>query len=841
MSKENHQSTIESNMMRKLDFNHLLKSIVRLKTEDREGVGFIISKEGHILTNAHILEGNLFCYGNLHQDNHLIKFHLIDFEDFEQADICILKAEEVKEYIPLEFSKEPLNVGQTVFTIGNPRNLGMSLSKGFVSQIKSDHIQLDMTLNPGNSGGPVFDEQGYVVGMISYLLKDVQGLGFAVSLESIHRYVDRLGLFQDKLFLSSTTLQKPLVIDHSFYESIKDINHKLIHIIKRPIYRIIIGVTLLILTSLVIVLTMVNSVSFVYQGEVIKKITGFTGYDISNVLPEINAQGQIFEGWYLDEALTEKYHAFEIQKSDIVLYPKFVDVDKSYAIHFETNGGLAMDSKYTHDLLKADLPNPLKEDFIFTEWFLDEDLTQKVNDDILLSDVTLYAGWILDIYDFTENDSHITIDLYRGDQLYIEIPSIILQKPVTEIGSRAFERVNATEITIPDTVEVIYDSAFNQMMNVRRIHISPNSKLHTIHNLAFQMGKESFVKELYIPPLVGFIGDFYSFSENFEAYNVDSNNAYYASLNGVLYDHSMTKLISYPSGKKDINYEVIESVKTFGNHPFFENVFMEILSFHPDSMLTMLPQHTFENMTSLSSITLPPKLEIIDPYFSSYQGFKSLDEIIISEDNLYFRTEDNILYDKDMTAIYLVASQNTGVFYIPNTIESIKSYAFNNSHLFDIYIPSSVIDIMYDAFKGAINISNYSVDLENPMYMDLDGVLFSKDLLKLIAFPPDRTGTYIIPKEVKTIGENAFYYTRLEIVRFEEGSQAFSIEYHAFTSSNLKEVYIPKSVMIVSYLAFAMYPGMDIYVEHNEKPSGWHEGWTVSVNTVTWGYENIYG
>lgn len=47
--------------------------------------------------------------------------------------------------------------------------------------------------------------------------------------------------------------------------------------------------------------------------------------------------------------------------------------------------------------------------------------------------------------------------------------------------------------------------------------------------------------------------------------------------------------------------------------------------------------------------------------------------------------------------------------------------------------------------------------------------------------------------------------------------------------------------MIVSYLAFAMYPGMDIYVEHNEKPSGWHEGWTVSVNTVTWGYENIYG
>ena len=65
---------------------------------------------------------------------------------------------------------------------------------------------------------------------------------------------------------------------------------------------------------------------------------------------------------------------------------------------------------------------------------------------------------------------------------------------------------------------------------------------------------------------------------------------------------------------------------------------------------------------------------------------------------------------------------------------SIKSYAFTNSQLSDIYIPSSTIDIIYDAFKGAKNIYNFHVDLENPLYIDVDGVLMTKDLSKLVAF-----------------------------------------------------------------------------------------------------------
>ena len=135
----NHKS-ISTNLVNtsteKLDFEYLLNSIVRLTTEDKEGVGFIISKEGHILTNAHILDGSLFCYGYLHNDTRPIKFNLIDFDDPEQLDVCILKPEGNRNYTPLKFSSKNPMVGQTVFTIGNPRNLGMSLSKGFVSQIK---------------------------------------------------------------------------------------------------------------------------------------------------------------------------------------------------------------------------------------------------------------------------------------------------------------------------------------------------------------------------------------------------------------------------------------------------------------------------------------------------------------------------------------------------------------------------------------------------------------------------------------------------------------------------------------------------------------------------------
>lgn len=174
----------------RFDFEELSKSMVLLKTENTEGVGFIISKEGHVLTNAHVLDGNSFCYGQLVGKTKIMEFNVVaDGEPFSM-DICLLEPSEPQEFIPMDFSKDDVSIGQTVYTIGNPKGLGLSLSKGFISQIKDMQIQLDMTVNPGNSGGPVLNENGKVIGMISYLLKDVQGLGFAVNLKAINKFLE---------------------------------------------------------------------------------------------------------------------------------------------------------------------------------------------------------------------------------------------------------------------------------------------------------------------------------------------------------------------------------------------------------------------------------------------------------------------------------------------------------------------------------------------------------------------------------------------------------------------------------------------------------------------------
>lgn len=836
----NHKS-ISTNLVNtsteKLDFEYLLNSIVRLTTEDKEGVGFIISKEGHILTNAHILDGSLFCYGYLQNDTRPIKFNLIDFDDPEQLDVCILKPEGTKIYTPLKFSSKNPMVGQTVFTIGNPRNLGMSLSKGFVSQIKSNQLQLDMTLNPGNSGGPVFDEEGFVVGMISYILKDVHGLGFAVSLQGITNYVHRLGLSFDKIFLSTTTLSNHLLVDDSFYARV----NKVKHIIKRPLYIALTSFIILVSISLIIVLSLNKTMTFIYQGEVIREINGFIGRNISNELPVLEESGKIFDGWYTNPEFTTKFDGEKIPGMDITLYPKFNDQSSNYFITFETNGGEPIATITANEQILTNLPIPKKEGHIFTQWFIDESLTNPYIEMSNSSDITLYAEWILEIYDFTENIEYITIDSYHGDELYIEIPGFINQKPVTHIGNEAFTRISAIEVTLPDTLEVIGDFAFAYMANVQKIKISSTSELKTIGKFAFVMDKTSNITELYIPPKVNFIGETSNYSQNFESFIVDDLNTTYASIDGVLYNKELTQLINYPSGKKDASFEVIASVISFDKRPFAENMNLQQLSFHEESSLKILPSQVFENIFNLKTLYLPPNLQIMDPYVAGYQGFLSLENIFISEANEYFKAVDHILYDIDMESIYLVASKKSGILNIPTTVTSIKSYAFTNSQLSDIYIPSSTIDIIYDAFKGAKNIYNFHVDLENPLYIDVDGVLMTKDLSKLVAFPPARSGNYVVPKEVKTIGESSFFNTGLEIVKFEEGSLIFSIEYHAFTSPNLEEVYIPNTVMIVSYLTFAMHPGMTIYVQHEEKPSGWRDGWASTSNTIIWGYTDIYG
>jgi serine protease Do len=150
------------------------------------GSGFIMSKEGYILTNNHVVEGA----GQ-------IKVKLAGGKEFEgkvvgrdpKTDLALVKIEGNADLQPLKLgNSDDLKVGNWVVAVGSPFGLEQTVTAGIVSAkgrvIGSgpydNYIQTDASINPGNSGGPLINLQGEVVGINTAILASGQGIGFAI-------------------------------------------------------------------------------------------------------------------------------------------------------------------------------------------------------------------------------------------------------------------------------------------------------------------------------------------------------------------------------------------------------------------------------------------------------------------------------------------------------------------------------------------------------------------------------------------------------------------------------------------------------------------------------------
>jgi len=172
------------------------------------GTGFIIKHDNEfiILSNSHVVVtngvGNKDIYATLYNSDERHPLDLISFD--ESLDIAILKFRDYPVATSLEFSDSmELRYGQTVYSIGNSMGYGLSLSKGIISvplvNIKYSEnerlmIQTDIGLNRGGSGGPLFDENGKVVGMMTFRLSSnesiIQGMSYAIPSSVIIHYLD---------------------------------------------------------------------------------------------------------------------------------------------------------------------------------------------------------------------------------------------------------------------------------------------------------------------------------------------------------------------------------------------------------------------------------------------------------------------------------------------------------------------------------------------------------------------------------------------------------------------------------------------------------------------------
>lgn len=164
------------------------------------GSGVIVSKEGHILTNHHVIAGMTEVRVQLTDGRNLAA--ALKGSD-PATDIAVLQIDAPGiEPLPLGDS-DVLRVGQQVFAVGNPYGLEESVTRGIVSakgrQMSSDsaieHIQHDAAVNQGNSGGPLLNVRGEIVGINSQIFSRTggwQGISFAIPSNTVRRVLDNM-------------------------------------------------------------------------------------------------------------------------------------------------------------------------------------------------------------------------------------------------------------------------------------------------------------------------------------------------------------------------------------------------------------------------------------------------------------------------------------------------------------------------------------------------------------------------------------------------------------------------------------------------------------------------
>ena len=157
-------------------------SVVTVAVEKRMGTGFVVNGEGYVLTNKHVLDSATQATVKLANGDELpAKLHKAD----DQRDLAILKVERANLPAVVFASSSRLKQGSEVAALGAPLGLPDTLTKGIISSPSREisghtYIQIDAALNQGNSGGPIINEQGQVVGVATKAALKAENMGFAI-------------------------------------------------------------------------------------------------------------------------------------------------------------------------------------------------------------------------------------------------------------------------------------------------------------------------------------------------------------------------------------------------------------------------------------------------------------------------------------------------------------------------------------------------------------------------------------------------------------------------------------------------------------------------------------
>ncbi len=175
--------------------------VPRERVERGTGSGFIVTADGQVLTNAHVVDGTDTVDVTL-KDGRTFRGRVVGSDSV--TDVAVIKIDTDDLPTVTMGRSDTLAPGQWAIAIGNPLGLDNTVTAGIISAIgrsssqvgvpdkRVSFIQTDAAINPGNSGGPLLNAQGEVIGMNTAIRADAQGLGFAIPIETAQRVANQL-------------------------------------------------------------------------------------------------------------------------------------------------------------------------------------------------------------------------------------------------------------------------------------------------------------------------------------------------------------------------------------------------------------------------------------------------------------------------------------------------------------------------------------------------------------------------------------------------------------------------------------------------------------------------
>ncbi|HEX5035246.1 MAG TPA: Do family serine endopeptidase, partial [bacterium] len=179
-------------------FERYYRSNPRARQQNSLGSGFILNKDGYILTNHHVVSGADEIQVKL-SDGRTFKARVAGSDP--NTDIAVIKIDAHDSLPTVSLgNSDGLEIGDWVLAIGNPFGLTQTVTAGIVSAKGrvigagpyDDFIQTDASINPGNSGGPLFNLKGEVVGINTAIVASGQGLGFAIPINMAKQVIPQL-------------------------------------------------------------------------------------------------------------------------------------------------------------------------------------------------------------------------------------------------------------------------------------------------------------------------------------------------------------------------------------------------------------------------------------------------------------------------------------------------------------------------------------------------------------------------------------------------------------------------------------------------------------------------